>query len=173
MKLLRIAIVSVVLVAAARAATAEQVVFVVRHAERADGGAGAQPSAPGMMANDPPLSTAGEQRAAKLASMLALAGVRQIFVTEYRRTAQTAAPLAAHQGLTPAVIAARDSDELVAQVRRANGSALIIGHSNTIPALLTKLGVTDTVTLADGDYDDIFVVFRDSTGKATLVRLKY
>jgi len=173
-KQLVIAIVCAVLLAAARPAAAEQVVFVVRHAERADGGAGSTaPAAPGMMANDPALSTAGEQRAARLASMLAAAGIKQIFVTEYRRTAQTAAPLAARLGLTPVVTAARESDALIAQVRRAEAPVLVVGHSNTIPGLLTKLGAADTITLADGDYDDVFVVVRDSTGKATVVRLKY
>ena len=173
-KPLFIAIVCAVLLAAARLAAAEQVIFVVRHAERADGGAAAgAPAAPGMMANDPPLSAAGEQRAARLASMLAAAAVRQIVVTEYRRTAQTAAPLAARLGLTPGVIAAREADALAAQLRRADGNVLVVGHSNTIPGLLTRLGVTETITLADNDYDDVFVVFRDASGKASLVRLKY
>ena len=167
------AIVCAVLLAAATPVAAQQVVFVVRHAERADGGAGSTtPAAPGMMANDPPLSAAGEQRAAKLSSMLAAAGIKQIFVTEYRRTAQTAAPLASRLTLTPIVVTARDADALIAQVRGAQGSVLVVGHSNTIPGLLTRLGVSETVTLADSDYDDVFVVVRDA-GKATLVRLKY
>ena len=174
MKPLIAAIVGAALLAAAQAAAAEQVVFVVRHAERADGGAGSTaPAASGMMANDPPLSAAGEQRAAKLASMLAAAGIKQIFVTEYRRTAQTAAPLASRLALTPAVVAARDADALIALLRRAEGAVLVVGHSNTIPGLLTKLGVSETITLADSDYDDVFVVVRDAAGKATLVRLKY
>jgi broad specificity phosphatase PhoE len=173
-KPLFLAIVSAVLLTAARPAAGEQVIFVVRHAERADAGAPAgAPPAPGMMANDPPLSAAGEQRAARLASMLAAAAVRQIYVTEYRRTAQTAAPLATRLGLTPSVTAARDADALVAQLRRAEGNVLVVGHSNTIPGLLTKLGVADTIALSDNDYDDVFVVFRDPAGKSSLVRLKY
>jgi broad specificity phosphatase PhoE len=172
MKQLRIVMAVLVLLTVAQVAAAQQVVVLVRHAERADGGATAA-TAPGMMANDPPLSPAGEQRAAKLASTLAAAGISRIFVTEYRRTTQTAAPLAAKLALTPVVTAARDQDALIEQARRAEGNILIVGHSNTIPALLTRLGVAATVTLADSDYDDIFVVFRDAAGKATLVRLKY
>jgi broad specificity phosphatase PhoE len=175
MKVLRILIVSALLLAVARVATGEQVVFVVRHAERADGGAGAPspPSAPGMMANDPPLSAAGEQRAAKLASLLASAGIRQIFVTEYRRTQQTADPLARQMGVTSAIRPSKDSDSLIADVRRADGNVLVVGHSNTVPDVLKKLGVTDAVTIADSDYDNLFVVFRDKAGVGTLVRLKY
>ena len=167
MKLFRIVSVAVLLLAAARAATAEQVIFVVRHAERADGGARS------MMANDPPLSAAGEQRAARLASLLASAGIRHIFASEYRRTRQTADPLAKQLGVTAAVRPSRDQDSLVADVRRADGNVLIVGHSNTMPDLLRKLGVTDAVTIEDSDYDNLFVVFRDKAGQATLVRLKY
>ena len=159
---------------AARTASAEQVIFLVRHAERADTAAG-QTAAPahGMMANDPPLSAAGERRAARLAAMLAASGVKQIFTTEYKRTRQTAAPLAERLKLTPVMSAARDPEPLVSQVTKARGNVLIVGHSNTVPDLLKKLGVAEAVTIGDNDYDDLFVVVRDAAGKATLVRLKY
>src|SRR4051812_16818277 len=54
-----------------------------RHAERA-GGAGA-------MANDDPLSPAGRERAELLSRILSDAGVHSIFVTEYKRSQETAA----------------------------------------------------------------------------------
>jgi hypothetical protein len=54
-------------------AAADQVIFVVRHAERADAGSGPPPGA--MMANDPSLSAAGHERAARLAALLATAVV--------------------------------------------------------------------------------------------------
>ena len=57
---------------------AQKLVFVVRHAERADTGMQAQ--------TDPPLSAAGESRAQKLAAMLADAGVKDVFATEFKRT---------------------------------------------------------------------------------------
>src|SRR5262245_18994088 len=65
---------------------AQKLVFVVRHAERADAGMQAQ--------TDPPLSAAGEARAQKLAAMLADAGVENIFATQFKRTQDTAKPLA-------------------------------------------------------------------------------
>ena len=170
MKRTTIALVLLALLTAAPVST-QQVVFVVRHAERASSATPAAGSA--MMADDPPLSPAGEQRASRLAVMLAAADIRHIFTSEYRRTKQTAEPIAKQLSITPVSIAAKDPDALIARVRGVEGNALTVGHSNTIPDLLKKLGVAEAVTIADDEYDNVFLVFRNSTGPATLVRLKY
>ena len=52
---------------------------------------------------DPPLSDLGRQQAELVAARLAGAGIEAVYVTTLRRTAQTAAPLAARLGLTPQV----------------------------------------------------------------------
>lgn len=162
------------LAAWAPAASADQVIFLVRHAERAPTPAGQPASAAhGMLGEDPPLSLAGEQRAARLAVMLGSADVKQIVTTEYKRTRQTAAPLAEKLKLKPLMAAAKDPDPIVARVKTTQGNVLIVGHSNTVPDLIRKLGVTETVAIGDDDYDNLFVVVRGAGGKATLVRLKY
>lgn len=155
------------------AAAADQVIFLVRHAERAAPPAQGAPPSHGMMADDPALSSAGEQRAAKLAAMLAASGITQIFTTEYKRTRQTAAPLAQRLKLTPVMTAAKDPAPLVAQLRRTPGNVLIVGHADTVPDLIRRLGVAGAVSIGENDYDDLFVVVRGAAGKATLVRLKY
>lgn len=167
------AAVAAILLFGPAAAAADQVIFLVRHAERAAATGQAAPPSHAMMADDPPLSPAGEQRAAKLAAMLGGSGIKQIFTTEYRRTRQTAAPLAQRLKLTPVMTAAKDPAPLVARLRRTQGNVLVVGHSNTVPDLIRKLGVAETVTIGDNDYDDLFVVVRTATGRATLVRLKY
>jgi phosphohistidine phosphatase SixA len=136
------------------AASAQQLVFVVRHAERADAGA-AQMQVPA----DPPLSTAGEARAAKLAAMLADAGIRAIYVTEFRRTQDTAKPLATKLGLETRPYSAKGTDELIRELRseHAQDIVLVVGHSNTVPAIIKALGGPE-VTIADSEYDNLFVI---------------
>lgn len=129
----------------AASAAAQQTIFLVRHAEKAPAPA-AGPPAKGMMADDPPLSTAGQARAEKLAATLATSDVKYIFTTEYRRTRETAAPLAAKLKLQAVMSAAKDPDPLIERVRQIKGNVLIVGHSNTVPDLLKKLGVKQPVT---------------------------
>lgn len=153
------------------AAAAGQVIFVVRHAERADA-AGAQPQA-GMMANDPPLSAAGQERARKLAALLASAEIKHIFTTEYQRTRQTAAPLAEKAGVEAIASSARDASVLFEQLHKAAGNVLVVGHSNTVPELLKRLGVTTAISIGESEYDNLFVVVRATSGEPTLIRLRY
>ncbi|MBA2259799.1 MAG: histidine phosphatase family protein [Acidobacteria bacterium] len=159
------------LVAAALLATvidaaAQNAVFVVRHAERADAGSGAT-----TMATDPELSDIGRTRAQSLAAMLKDAGVTVIFVTEYKRTQQTAEPLAKLLGIQATVVSAKDTQGLIEKVKAVTGRALVVGHSNTVPEVLGKLGVENPPKLADSDYGDLFLVSRGDT--TTLFRLHY
>jgi broad specificity phosphatase PhoE len=135
-------------------AAAQNVVFVVRHAERADAGS----SGTSMMATDPELSDAGRARADALAATLKDAGITAIFTTEFKRTKATAAPLASALGITPTVIGSREHDKLIQAIKRAAGSVLVVGHSNTVPAIIKELGASTPVTVGDSEYDNLFIV---------------
>lgn len=152
------------------AAGADQVIFVVRHAERADTSGGQPPA--GMMANDPSLSAAGHERAKRLAALLASAEIKQIFTTRYQRTRQTAAPLAEKAGVE-VVVGAGELNALADQVRKVAGNVLVVGHSNTVPELLARLGVKAVVSIGEAEYDSVYVVVRPSAGEPTLIRLRY
>jgi broad specificity phosphatase PhoE len=146
---------------------AQKLVFVTRHAERADSGA------PNMQAQvDPPLSATGETRAAMLAAMLGDAGIRAIYVTEFRRTQDTARPLAERLGLPARTVASGSTGELVGRLRGEHASdiVLVVGHSNTVPAIIKALGGPD-VTIADNEYDNLFIVV-PGTGALTRIRFK-
>src|SRR5262245_11835906 len=90
-------------------AFAQKLVFVIRHAERADAGMSAQ--------TDPPLSAAGEARAQKLAAMLADAGVQDIFATEFKRTQDTAKPLAMKTGVAVEQVGSTDTALLITKIK--------------------------------------------------------
>lgn len=154
-----------VLAVAAQAA-AQNLVFVVRHAEKA-----AAAGAGGMMADDPDLSDEGRARAESLAWMLKDAGIKAIFATEFKRTQQTAAPLAKALGLQVVSIGSRDNSKLVEMVRKAEGNVLVVGHSNTAPVILEALGVQDPVTIDDAEYDNLFIVATGSQPR--MVRLHF
>jgi broad specificity phosphatase PhoE len=144
---------------------AQRLVFVVRHAERADGAAQQMQGQA-----DPPLSKAGEARAAKLAGMLADAGIKAIYVTEFRRTQDTARPLATRLGLVAQPVSFRDTSALVSKLRNehAGDIVLVVGHSNTVPAIIKALGGPE-VTIAESEYDNLFIVV-PSAGTLTRIR---
>ncbi len=149
--------------ASAAPAWAQQTVFVVRHAEKVDA------------SDDPVLSAAGLARAESLARHLKASGVTAILVNKLQRTQLTAAPLAAQLRLQPEVLDSAKPEDVVAALRQrhASGVVLVVGHSNTVPAILSLLGCSEKVTLADGDYDDLFVVVPAAQAPAWLLRLKY
>jgi broad specificity phosphatase PhoE len=160
----RIALVVGLLLTVATAVSAQTTVFLVRHAERADGGRGPAGS-------DPELSTAGLARADALAAMLKDAGITAIFATEFKRTQQTAAPLAKALGVTVTIVAAKDVAGLVDRIGTSAGNVLVVGHSNTVPDVIRALGVTTPVEIADPEYDNLFVV--STAAKPALLRLHY
>ena len=145
-----------------------QMVIVVRHAERADGGA----SAPGAMggSSDPELSEAGKARAQKLAAMLGDAGIVAIYTTQYRRTKDTATPLGDKIGVSYEAVPSGDMAGLVAKVKsHKSGAVLVVGHSNTVPLIVKALG-GPSVTVADDEYDSLFFVA--ANGTTTRIRFK-
>jgi phosphohistidine phosphatase SixA len=174
MKFLRLAAGCVAVLLFAASASAQQTIFVVRHAERADTtpAAGAAMTAPSP-SDDPPLSTAGHERAARLAAMLRSANIKYIFATEFLRTRQTAAPLAQARHLETVSVPGKEPDALFGELRGLKGNILIVGHSNTVPDILKRLGIKEEIAIGDSEFDNLVVVVRPETGEATLVKLRY
>ena len=151
----------------AGAASAQPAIYVVRHAERADAGMAAAK----MTGSDPELSAAGKSRAAALAEVLKDAKISVIYTTEYTRTRDTAEPLARAAGIPVTVVSSKDTAGLVEKVKSARGNVLVVGHSNSVPDLIKALGVTEAVTIAEDEYDRLFVIVRGAP--ATLLSLRY
>lgn len=136
-------------------------VIVVRHAEKAG------------PTGDVPLSEAGRKRAAALAGALKYVDVAAVYTTDLKRTVQTAQPFADSKGIAITQIRATDLEGLLRAVSAHEGrKVVVVGHSNTVPALISKLG-GPPVTLAEEDYDRLFVLTVYAPGKASLVTLRY
>lgn len=138
-------------------------IFVVRHAEKESG-------------DDPRLTPEGQERAAALVPLLESAGIDAIYATQWRRTQETAAPIAQALGLDVHIVETSDGfeGELAARVggKHAGQVVLIIGHSNTNPVLLDALGAAEAPTISDDDYDDVYLMLYPN-GEPRLLRLGY
>ena len=112
---------------------------------------------------DPDLTAEGQRRAALLPAWFGRERVRAIYVSDFRRTRQTAAPLAARLRLTPIVYDPADTPGLIARVRAGAQPALIVGHSNTVPDIVAGLGGTRPAPLVHEDFGDVWRVASDGT----------
>jgi broad specificity phosphatase PhoE len=142
-------------------------VLLVRHGEKA-----ATP------ADDPPLNEAGMARAQALRAALADAGVQHVIATPRRRTGDTARPLAESLGLTPELVPLSAGATHIAAVadavRRHPGEVvLVVGHSNTVPAIVGALGGPKLADLCDAQYATLYVLAVPPSGPARLVRSQY
>lgn len=123
--------------------------------------------------SDPVLNAAGVTRAAELAHVVDAAHVASVFTSKLRRTKLTAAPLATRLGLRPEN--APPPAELARQVLAGELGAVImvVGHSDTIPAMIAALGVVAPPTISEREFDNLFLVTVAGSGEAALIALKY
>lgn len=135
-------------------------VFLVRHAEKGEG-------------RDPDLTAVGHARAKALAALLRDADVRTVYSTAYARTQQTAAPLAARLGLEVQAYDPRALGALAEQLRQAGGTHVVVGHSNTTPAMVRQLGGNPDPPIDEKtEFDRLEVVTIGPDGVVTSVRLR-
>jgi phosphohistidine phosphatase SixA len=140
----------------------EILVFLVRHAERAhDGGMAPE--------EDPHLSPAGEERAIALARMLEDAGITHIHSTDYFRTRETAAPLATAAGLSVSLYDAGDPGAIAADLLATPGRHLVVGHSNSLPDLVTALGGDPHGAIDTMEYDRLYLLSIGPGGVETVL----
>lgn len=147
-------------------------VILVRHAEAA-ANAGA----------DPDLTEQGRARVEALVEALRHAGITVVLTTPYRRTKQTGEPLAkaANTPLATTAIGpgAAGIDAHVRDVvgmiheKHVGGTIVIVGHSNTVPALVKALSGVDPGEIAHDSFDRLFVVTTTAPGIGRLVRARY
>ncbi|HVS30377.1 MAG TPA: phosphoglycerate mutase family protein [Thermoanaerobaculia bacterium] len=148
-------------------------VILTRHAEKADASA------------DTSLSAAGHERARELARALSGTPIAAIYTTQYARTRETAAPVAAAVKLTPVTVDAGGvmqdggrkgyAAEVADRIRRDHPgqTVLVIGHSNTTRDVMKALGVAAPPVIEESHFDDLFVVTFMEGAEPSLVALRY
>jgi broad specificity phosphatase PhoE len=143
-------------------------IVVVRHAEKSTD----HPT-------DPSLSALGQERAQALSEALKDAGVSAIYATQYKRTRQTAEPLAQHLGISIMERTVSSSPTYAADLARmvltesAGKTVLIVGHSNTVPQIVQAFSGTSVPAIQDREYDHLFVVVVPRAGPRQLVTARF
>ena len=141
------------------------VVYLVRHAERADD----EPDYRGGETRDPPLSAAGLERAYLLARTLSDAGLTGIHTTDYQRTRQTGQPTAELTGLPLETYDPGDLNAFAGHLAAMPGRHLVLGHSNTTPELVEALGGDPGAPIGAMEYDRLYVVTITPSGTSTVL----
>ncbi|HYE28027.1 MAG TPA: phosphoglycerate mutase family protein [Allosphingosinicella sp.] len=120
--------------------------YVMRHLQKAEGA-------------DPPLSEEGRAGTRRLIGFFMPDPPRVIYVSTTRRARETAAPLAAELRVKMRRYDPADTPRLIARVLAERGPVLIVGHSNTVPEIVERLGGERPAALADTDYGDVWHVW--------------
>lgn len=130
-------------------AAQKKTIILVRHAEKADA-----------TSVDPDLSPEGKQRADRLMKVVEKYRPGAVYSTDFKRTRDTAAPMAARRKLQVQTYDAKKPSELVDAIMKSKTKRfLIVGHSNTIPGLANLLGKKDLFkNLDESEYGAIWIV---------------
>jgi len=129
---------------------------------------------------NPGLSDAGRLRAQELIRLMAevdvVAGVDAIFATRFRYTQETAEPLAKRLNLPVQIVDMTDIRGVGERILRdyKGKIVLVISGSESITALIKELhGSKQVPTMADGEFDNLYIVSIPWYGKVKTLRLRY
>ena len=120
-------------------------IYLVRHAEKQKG-------------DDPALTEAGKVRAEALKNKLSGKGITHIHSSNYRRTLETAAPIASALGLEVLMYDPSDLLGITETIKTAPGVHLVVGHSNTTPELAALLSGQIMDRMPETEYDRLIEI---------------
>lgn len=142
------------------------VVFLARHAEPVY-------PPPEDAPRDPQLNAMGQDRADALARLLSSESITRVFSTDYHRTRETAAPVAAAHGLAVESYDPTDLPGFAALLRAMPGRHVVVGHSNTTPELVALLGGDPGAPIDESIEFDRLYALTISADQVTTVLLRY
>src|SRR5687767_9813680 len=141
-------------------AAQEKTILLVRHAEKADD------------SQDPELSPQGKERAQRLVKAIRKYKPGGFYSTDFKRTRDTLAPLAARREKKVEIYDPRKPQELIEAIMKSKTKRFVIsGHSNTIPGLANLIAKKEVFkNLNDSEYSVIWLM-RLKDGKVTRLEL--
>ena len=155
------------LFACSSVAAQKKTIVLVRHAEKSATGVAAD-----MAKGDPDLSAEGRERAERLAKAVKKYKHDVIYSTDYKRTKQTAEPIAKLRGKTIQTYdPAKQADLIPLMLNGKPKHYLIVGHSNTTPALANLLMKKEVFKqMLDTEYG-VFWVIKTNKGIVTKIEI--
>lgn len=137
-------------------------IYLVRHAEKTD------------TSRDPDLSETGQKRAERLAGILSNENIKHIYSTNFKRTRQTAAPLSSKQGVEVLLYAQDTLNAFADGLRKLEGNALVVGHSNSTLSLMDAMGIKYSISkIEESDYSNLFKIRKKGKRFTGLEELKF
>lgn len=133
-------------------------IYLVRHAEKVT------------TERNGDLTRQGQQRAAQLAHLLKDAGISAIYSSDYKRTQQTAKPLAKQLKLAAQSYNPRELKAFAEQLKQQSGVIVVVGHSNTTPQLVRLLG-GEAKDMNESEYTRLYQLSFNGKAKVSTVLL--
>ena len=139
--------------------------YLVRHAEKE------------LNAEDPknpPLTPCGQERAASLEVLLAEVDLEAVYSTDYLRTRGTAEPVARNKGLEIRLYDSKKLEDFARMLLERKEDALIVGHSNSTPALAGLLTGQQLEAMDESIYNRVYqVVIHKESGRLHLLHTSF
>lgn len=146
--------------------TAYVIMFLVRHAEKAQDGV-----------KDPELSAEGQARAERLGRIMEASQIDSVYATMFKRARSTAEPVQ-RRAHCPAV-ESYEPENIVGicddLLKNALGKHIfIVGHQSTVPLMLNYLtGDFAYKNIGDYDYGRFYVAITDGIGETEVIETTY
>ena len=143
---------------------AQTTIYLVRHAEKAKN-----------KSRDPQLTPAGKARAQTLKKLLKKEKIAAVYSTNTIRTMETGRPVAQANGVKVQSYNHRDQEFLAEVLQKHPGkTVLVVGHSNTVPALLNRLLREDRYkNMDEAVYDNLVKITQRKDGKLDVAHIKF
>jgi broad specificity phosphatase PhoE len=130
--------------------------------------------------DDPELTEDGQRRAFELTRQMkdadVVAGIDAIYSTPFKRNVATVEPLSKLLELPINLYDKNDYESVLENIldNHKGKIILVVGHSDTLANLMAELGASKSVpTIADNEYDNIYIVSIPWFGKTKTIRLRY